>query len=217
MKEGYIKTNGKEAPGQYIAEEAVRTLLTYLGDDPTRDGLRDTPARVLKALREMTTGLSEDPKDILSKRFKVCHDELILLKNIPFTSLCEHHILPFDGIAAVAYIPKPCRYHPFTDEREQPIRIEGGGEVVGLSKLARLVQCFARRPQVQERLTGQIADSIMEHLKPVGAACVIKAEHSCLACRGARLPGCEFVTSALRGVLRNDTAARSELMSLIRD
>src|ERR1700734_4041074 len=124
------------------------------------------------------------------------YDETVILRDIPFNSICEHHLLNFTGTAAVAYVPN-------------------GGEVVGLSKLARLVLCYAKRPQVQERLAGQVVDGVMVHLKPLGAACIIKAEHSCLACRGAKLPGAQFVTSALRGVLKTDVSARAELMALI--
>lgn len=177
-------------------EDAVVRLLEFLGEDPNRDGLRETPSRVCKALREMTEGVGQDVGAILSKRFELSHDELVLIKDIPFTSLCEHHMLPFSGIAHVAYVPS-------------------GGKVVGLSKLARLVQCFAKRLQVQERMTGQIADAVQEHLEPLGSACIVSAEHSCLACRGARLPGVSFVTSALRGVLKGDSSARAELMALI--
>lgn len=177
-------------------EDAVVRLLQYLGEDPSRDGLLDTPKRVLKAFREMTVGMGQNPAEILKTQFSLEHDELVLVKGVPFTSLCEHHLLPFSGHAAVAYIP-------------------ANGKIVGLSKLARLVECFARRPQVQERLTGQIADSIEEHLQPVGTACVISAQHSCMACRGVKLSGVDFVTSALRGVLKGDISARAELMALI--
>lgn len=193
---GYYMMEGKVYPGELIARKAVRTLLQYIGEDPSREGLLDTPKRVLKALKEMTDGLDEDPKSILSTRFELQHDELILLKGIPFTSICEHHLLVFTGTASVAYVPAM-------------------GKVVGLSKLARLVQCFAKRPQIQERLTGQIVDTLMEHLVPKGAACIIEAEHSCVSCRGVKLSGTRFITSALRGVLKEDPRARAEVMSLI--
>ena len=193
----HFGVNGVAVPGFGVAEDAVRTLLRYIGEDPTRDGLVDTPKRVLKALSEMTQGLREDPTKILERQFDLPHDELVLVKGVSFTSICEHHLLPFSGTAAVAYIPG------------------NNNKVVGLSKLGRLVLCFARRPQIQERMTAQIADAIMEHLQPLGAACVVSAEHSCMSCRGVKLPGAAFVTSALRGVLRTDTAARAELMSLI--
>lgn len=196
IKTEHYGWDGKEVPSHALAEDAVRTLLRYIREDPERDGLLDTPNRVVKALAEMTEGLHQDPAVILARRFELQHDEMILVKDIPFTSVCEHHLLPFTGKAAVAYVPD-------------------GHQVVGLSKLARLVLCFAKRPQVQERMTGQIADAVVEHLKPLGAACIIKAEHNCLSCRGARLPGVNFVTSALRGVLKTDPAARAELMSLV--
>jgi GTP cyclohydrolase I len=177
-------------------EDAVVRLLQYLGEDVTRDGLKGTPARVLKAMAEMTEGMYQNPAEILERQFDLPYDEMVMLKHIPFTSMCEHHMLPFTGTATVAYIPD-------------------GKKVVGLSKLARLVLCFAKRLQIQERMADQIVTSLMEHLQPSGAACIIKAEHSCMACRGVRLPGTEFVTSALRGVFRNDLSARAELMSLI--
>lgn len=192
----WFSKDGQMIPSETHAQAAVRVLLRYIGEDPNRDGLRDTPKRVLKALSEMTSGMIEDPAKILERQFALEHDELILLKEIPFTSLCEHHLLPFSGTAAVAYVPQ-------------------GGVIVGLSKLARLVQCFARRPQVQERMTGEVADSLVKHLQPIGAACIISAEHSCMACRGARLPGAKFVTSALRGALKEDPRARAELISLM--
>ncbi len=192
-----FRCNGRVIPSQAAAEAAVKILLAYIEEDVNRDGLIDTPARVLKALKEMTAGLHQDPMTILQKQFSLDHDELVLLREIPFTSICEHHLLPFSGTAAVAYIPSK-------------------GMVVGLSKLARLVQCFAQRPQIQERMAGQIVDTIMEVLSPAGAGCIIEAEHSCLACRGAKLPGCKFVTSAMRGVFRDDPTARAELMSLVR-
>lgn len=179
-------------------EDAVVRILQYLGEDVTRDGLKGTPARVLKALTEMTEGMHQDPADILKRQFELGHDEMVVLKGIPFTSLCEHHMLPFSGVAHVAYIPD-------------------GKRVVGLSKMARLVLCFAKRLQIQERMTGQVVDAIMEHLKPLGAACVIKAEHSCMSCRGVRLPDTSFITSALRGVLFSDKSARLELMALLGD
>ncbi len=191
--DGWIKLPWETDHGP---EDAVVRLLQYIGEDPRRDGLKDTPKRVLKAMREMTEGLREDPAQILERRFELGHDELVVLRDIPFNSICEHHLLGFTGTAAVAYVPN-------------------GSQVVGLSKLARLVLCFAKRPQVQERMAGQIVDSVMKHLEPAGAACVIKAGHSCLACRGAKLPGAQFVTSALRGVLKTDVSARAELMALI--
>ncbi len=198
MAHGHYRmgSSGHVIPSQALAEDAVRTLLAHVGEDIGRDGLKDTPLRVIKALLEMTGGLRENPAEILERRFDLAHDELVILRDIPFTSLCEHHLLVFSGIAHVAYIP-------------------AGGKVVGLSKLARLVLCFARRPQIQERIASQVADALMEHLQPLGAACIVSAEHSCLSCRGAKLPGVKFVTSALRGALKDDKAARAELMSLV--
>ena len=193
---GWYGSNGKIYPSEEAAQEAARVLLLYLGEAIDREGLVDTPKRMLKALREMTEGYQDDPKTILQRRFSLFHDELTLLTRIPFVSLCEHHLLPFSGVASVGYVP-------------------ANNQIVGLSKLARLVACFARRLQIQEQLTGQIADSLVEHLQPLGAACIIQAEHSCLACRGARVSGTRFVTSALRGCLKEDVRARAELMSLI--
>lgn len=190
--------------GHYEAEQvacqAVRTLLRYIGEDPDRSGIEDTPMRVVKALREMTSGLREDPKEILSRQFDLEHDELLILRGVPFTSLCEHHLLPFTGEATVAYIPKP-------DET-------GRNKVVGLSKLARLVLCFAKRPQIQERMTSQVTNALIENLNPLGAACLIKAKHSCMSCRGVRLDA-EFITSSIKGVFFSDPLARAELMRLI--
>lgn len=188
-----------------IAQQCVKSLLRFIGEDPDRDGLIDTPKRVVKALKEMTSGVNELPEEILSKQFALQHDEMVVLRNIPFTSLCEHHMLPFSGYAGVAYIPKP--YNPLT---------KIGGYVVGLSKLARLVQCYAKRLQVQERMTSEIADALVKYLHPQGAACVIVAQHSCLSCRGARISGSEFITSAMRGCFASDMSARLELLSLLK-
>lgn len=174
---------------------AVRTLLQHIKEDPDRDGLRDTPARVVRALVEMTGGYAEDPAKILSCSFDVDHNELVLVQGIRFVSLCEHHILPFGGVAHVAYIPN--------------------GRVVGLSKLARLVHCFARRLQVQERLTEQIATALMEHAKATGVGVILKAKHSCMGCRGVRQPDAEMVTSVMLGALREVPAARAELLGLL--
>ena len=178
------------------AEYAVRELLTAIGEDPDRDGLRDTPARVARAYREMFAGLRQDPRDVLSTTFELGHDELVLVKDIEMASCCEHHLLPFVGRAHVGYIPS----------------VEG--RVTGLSKLARLVDVFARRPQVQERLTTQIADSLMDVLKPRGVIVVVECEHMCMTMRGVRKHGSKTITSAVRGQLRIP-ATRSEAMSLI--
>lgn len=180
---------------QYVAEEAVRVLLRYIDEDPTRSGLVDTPGRVIRAMREMTQGQKQDPAEILSRTFDEQCDEMIVLRGIRFTSLCEHHLLPFDGIANVGYLP---------------------GKVVGLSKLARLVECFARRLQMQERLTKQIVEALAEHLQAKGAGCIIRAKHACMGCRGVRKPDAEMVTSCLLGAFREDDKARAEFMALCR-
>lgn len=192
-----ISTNGDRATiDRELAERGVWDLLAWIGEDPTRDGLRDTPARVTKAWRELTSGYSMDPAQILSTTFAVDFDEMVVVRRIPFASLCEHHILPFTGHATVAYIPDP-----------------EGGRVVGLSKLARLVDCFARRLQVQERMTGQIAQAIEENLRPIGVGVVITASHTCMSIRGIERAG-EMVTSSMLGGIREDPAARSELLAL---
>ena len=177
-------------------ERAIRELLLAVGEDPERDGLRDTPARVARAYAEIFAGLYVDPREVLTTTFNLGHEEMILVKGIEVYSTCEHHLVPFHGVAHVAYIPGP------------------DGRVTGLSKIARLVDLFARRPQVQERLTAQIADAIMEVLKPGGALVVVECEHLCMSMRGVRKPGSRTVTSAVRGQLRN-AATRAEAMSLI--
>ncbi|GAA5227630.1 GTP cyclohydrolase I FolE [Paeniglutamicibacter antarcticus] len=177
-------------------ENAVREILYAIGEDPDRDGLLDTPKRVAKAYKEFFAGLHEDPSDHLSTTFDIQHDELVLVKDIPFYSTCEHHLVPFHGTAHVGYIPGP------------------EGKVTGLSKLARLVEVFAKRPQVQERLTTQIVEALVEHLNPRGAMVVIECEHMCMSMRGVRKPGAKTVTSAVRGQLR-EPATRAEAMSLI--
>lgn len=184
-----------EGSDESSIEDAIVRQLQFIGEDPARDGLRETPARVARALREMTAGYSEDPKLILSKQFEVKSDELIVVKRIPFWSLCEHHLLPFHGNATVGYIPGD------------------SGKVVGLSKLARLVHCFARRLQVQERMTREIAEAITTHLGARGAGCVVEAEHTCMSARGIRT-GAPMITSSLLGVLRD--AAREEFLALSR-
>lgn len=178
------------------AEAAVRELLVAIGEDPDREGLQDTPARVARAWVELVSGLDADPVDALSAVFDVGHDELVLVKDIEMWSLCEHHLVPFFGVAHVGYIPGE------------------GGHVTGLSKLARLVDVFARRPQVQERLTTQIAEAIVDVLEPRGVIVVIEAEHLCMTMRGVRKAGSRTVTSAVRGQLR-DPATRAEAMGLI--
>ena len=176
-------------------EKAVREILLAVGEDPDREGLVKTPNRVARAYGELLAGLQDDPRRHLKTVFTEQYDEVVLLRDIEFHSLCEHHLLPFTGRAHVAYLP--------------------AGQVVGLSKLARLVEGFARRPQVQERLTTQIADALMEELNPVGAVCVIEATHSCMTIRGASKVGSMMVTSALRGIFKDNPASRSEVLSLI--
>jgi GTP cyclohydrolase I len=178
-------------------EAAVRELLAAIGEDPDRAGLQDTPARVARAYAEMFAGLTQDPYDVLATTFDEGHDELVLVKDIPMYSTCEHHLVPFHGVAHVGYIPGR------------------DGRVTGLSKLARLVEVYARRPQVQERMTRQVADALYEVLKPRGVIVVIEAEHLCMAMRGIRKPGATTMTSAVRGIFRENAATRSEAMGLI--
>jgi GTP cyclohydrolase I len=179
------------------AEAAVRELLLAVGEDPDRPGLQETPARVARAYEETFAGLWQDPYEALTATFDEDHDELVLVKDIPMYSTCEHHLVPFHGAAHVAYIPGL------------------DGKVTGLSKLARLVEVYARRPQVQERMTAQIADALQEVLKPRGTLVVIEAEHLCMAMRGVRKPGSRTVTSAVRGIFRENASTRAEAMSLV--
>jgi GTP cyclohydrolase I len=185
------------APGVDLPriERAVREILIAVGEDPDREGLVRTPNRVARAYAEMLSGLKSDPRQYLRTVFTERYDEVVLLRDIEFHSMCEHHLLPFTGRAHVAYLPD--------------------GKVVGLSKLARLVDGFAHRPQVQERLTTQIADAMMEELNPIGAACVIEATHTCMTIRGAHKPGSVMVTSALRGIFRENPSSRNEIISLL--
>lgn len=177
-----------------ITEAAAKQLLRHIGEDPTRDGLRDTPARVVRALEEMTRGYTDDPGAILSTTFDVRCDEMIVVRDVAFYSLCEHHLLPFFGRVHLGYVPSD--------------------RVVGLSKLARLVDCFARRLQVQERLTNEIADAMVEHIGARGAGVIVCARHLCMGARGVQKPDAEMQTSALRGVFREDAAARAEFLRL---
>jgi GTP cyclohydrolase IA len=179
------------------AEAAVRELLIAVGEDPERPGLRETPGRVARAYAETFAGLWQDPVDVLATTFDEDHDELVLVKDIPMYSTCEHHLVPFHGVAHIGYIPGQ------------------DGRVTGLSKLARLVEVYARRPQVQERMTSQIADALDGVLKPRGVLVVIQAEHLCMAMRGVRKPGASTVTSAVRGIFRDNPATRNEAMSLV--
>jgi GTP cyclohydrolase I len=181
---------------QERAEKAITELLHAIGEDPSREGLADTPKRVARALHENFQGLFQDPKDVLTTTFDLGHEELIIVKDIEVFSHCEHHLTPFHGRAHIGYIPGP------------------SGKVTGLSKLARLVDLFARRPQVQERLTTQIADAMVEILQPGGVIVIIDCEHLCMSMRGVRKSEARTVTSAVRGMLR-DPATRAEAMSLI--
>jgi len=178
------------------AERAVREILLAIGEDPEREGLKGTPARVARSYTEIFAGMAQRPEDVLTTTFELGHDELILVRDIEVYSTCEHHLVPFHGVAHVGYIPGR------------------DGRVTGLSKLARLVDVYARRPQVQERLTTQIADALIEHLKPLGVLVVIECEHLCMSMRGVRRPGSRTITSAVRGQLR-DPATRAEAMGLV--
>jgi len=176
-------------------KKAVKEILLAVGEDIEREGVRWTPERVAKMYVELLSGMQEDPKKHLSSVFTENYDEIVLLRDIPFFSICEHHLMPFIGSAHVAYLPS--------------------GAVLGVSKLARIVDCFAHRLQVQERLTNQIADFIMEGLKPQGTAVVLEASHSCMTIRGIKKPGSIMVTSAIRGIFKRDQRSRNEVMSLI--
>lgn len=180
------------------AERAVRELLLAIGEDPSRPGLVRTPERVARSFREIFAGLSVDPSEVLATTFKEGHDGLVVVREIPVYSMCEHHLLPFHGVAHIGYIPNK------------------SGEVTGLSKLARLVDLYAKRPQVQERLTGQVADAMVERLSPRGAIVVIECEHLCMGMRGIRKPGSITSTSEVRGIFQTNASSRAEAMSLIR-
>jgi GTP cyclohydrolase I len=179
------------------AEAAVRELLFAIGENPDRDGLKATPRRVAKAYAETMAGLFVDPDDVLETTFDEGHDEMVLVKDIPLYSTCEHHLVPWHGSAAVGYIPGQ------------------DGRITGLSKLARVVDMYARRPQVQERLTSQVADAVMKRLQPRGVIVVVQAEHLCMAMRGVRKPGTTTTTSAVRGIMQTDPRSRAEALSLI--
>jgi len=192
-------THDVDAPAVDVAriERAVHEILIAIGEDPTRDGLLDTPARVARAMVEQYAGLRQRPADILSTVFDANHDEMIIVKDVEVYSTCEHHLVPFHGVAHVGYIPNV------------------KGEITGLSKLARLVDVFAKRPQVQERMTAQIADAIEEILQPRGVIVVIECEHLCISMRGVRKPGARTVTSAVRGAFRESDRTRAEALRLI--
>jgi GTP cyclohydrolase I len=189
--------SGRSGIDEARAAAAIRELLIAVGEDPDRPGLVDTPGRVARAYAETFAGIWQDPGEILSTTFDENHDELVLVKDIPMYSTCEHHLVPFHGRAHIGYIPGE------------------DGRVTGLSKLARLVEVYARRPQVQERMTAQIADALADVLKPRGVLVIIEAEHLCMAMRGIRKPGATTVTSAVRGIFRDNAATRSEAMSLV--
>jgi len=176
-------------------EKAVTEILLAIGEDPQREGIRATPQRVARMYTELLAGMHHDPKQHIGRVFTEKYDEIVLLRDVPFYSICEHHMMPFIGKAHVAYLPK--------------------GKVLGVSKLARIVDCFARRLQVQERLTGQIADFIMDNLEPKGVALVLEAAHSCMTIRGIKKPGSMMVTSALRGIFKKDPKSRHEVMTLM--
>ena len=182
---------------EILIQEAIRTIIQAVGEDPAREGLRDTPARIAQVYAEVFSGVCQDPLAALSGGFDEGHQEMVVLKDIPFYSMCEHHFLPFYGVAHVGYIPK--------------------GRVVGIGNLARVVEILAKRPQVQERLTSQVADTLEEGLHPAGVAVVIQAEHLCMTMRGIKKPGSNVVTSATRGVFRKNAKTRSEFLALIHD
>ena len=192
-------TGHSESPAvdQARIEDAVREILLAIGEDPDRDGLRETPARVARAYAEQFAGMRGEPQDVLTTVFDADHDEMVLVREIELYSTCEHHLTPFFGFAHVGYIP---------NEK---------GQITGLSKLARLVDLYARRPQVQERMTSQIADALMSVLEPRGVIVVIEAEHLCMSMRGVRKPGAKTVTSAVRGIIRESDRTRAEAMSLV--
>lgn len=178
-------------------EEAVRLILEAIGEEPGREGLLDTPKRVAKMYEEVFSGLNDDPKKYFDTIFSEDHEELVLVKDIPFYSMCEHHLVPFYGKAHVAYLPR-------------------NGRVTGLSKLARAVEAVAKRPQLQERITSTIANAIMEKLEPHGVMVVVEAEHMCMTMRGVKKPGAVTVTTAVRGLYKEDAQARSEVLALIK-
>lgn len=192
VAEGWLRFPWENEDGP---EDAVIRLLQWIGEDPTREGLLDTPKRVVKAFREMTAGLHVDPASVLGTIFNETSDQMVVVRGIRFSSMCEHHLLPFTGTAAVGYVPD--------------------GRVIGLSKIPRLVEVFAKRPQVQERMTNQIAETLMKCLSPKGVGVVVKAHHSCMGCRGVRQPDAEMITSCVLGCMKDTDAARAELMGFV--
>jgi GTP cyclohydrolase I len=197
MTTGQLPNAPRLAPpvDQDRIERAFREMIAAIGEDPAREGLRETPERVARMYAELFEGLRVDPTSYLKVKFTAGHDEMVILRDIPFYSMCEHHFMPFHGVAHVGYIPD--------------------GKIVGLSKLARLVEAFARRPQIQEQLTGQIADALMDSLQPDGVGVVIEAEHLCMTQRGVKKAGSRMVTSATRGLFRNHDVTRSEFLALV--
>ena len=179
-------------------ENAIYEILENIGEDPSREGLLKTPYRVTKMYKELFWGINKDPKDEINIIYEENHDEVILVRDISFYSICEHHLIPFFGVAHVAYLPK-------------------NGKITGLSKLARVVECTARRLQLQERMTSQIANALDEKLNPLGVAVVIEAEHLCMSMRGIKKPGSQTVTSVLKGIFQTNQATRAEVLSLIRE
>lgn len=197
-----LQVHGQACQRQNGAEEAVRILLRNMGENPEREGIRDTPKRVVKAFAEMTKGYNLKVEDVLKTQFdedSTNMDEMVILRGIPFTSLCEHHLLPFVGTMDVGYIPQ---------------KTTNGVRVVGLSKLARLVDMYACRLQIQERLTGQVTAALMDYVTHVGAAAVCRSVHSCMTCRGVLKSGAEMVTSSMRGIFRDDPKTRAEFLTL---
>jgi len=190
-----MSDKGKTSVDNKRIEKAVREILLAVGEDTGREGLKETPERVARMYAELLAGMQEDPKEHLRSVFSENYDEIVLLRDIPFYSICEHHLMPFIGSAHVAYLPS--------------------GAILGVSKLARIVDCFARRLQAQERLTYQIADFIMNNLKTQGVAVVLEASHSCMTIRGIKKPGSVMVTSAVRGIFKRDPKTRNEVMSLL--
>jgi GTP cyclohydrolase I len=195
VKEPEMKENNNNHVDHQKIEKAIRQILEAVGEDLNREGIKRTPQRVANMYAELLGGMQEDPREHLKGVFQEDYDEIVILRDIPFYSICEHHLMPFIGSAHVAYLPK--------------------GNVLGVSKIARIVDCFSRRLQVQERLTNQIADFLMDNLQPMAVAVVLEASHSCMTIRGAKKPGSIMVTSAIRGVFRNDQKSRSEVLSLL--
>ena len=197
MSETLTKTNSHIQKESEVIENAIRKILLEIGEDPNREGLLQTPSRVHRMYKEIFSGINKDPKDEITATYREDHDEIILVKDIAFYSMCEHHLVPFFGTAHVAYLPK-------------------NGLITGLSKLARVVEVTSKRPQLQERMTMQIAKAIEKKLNPTGVAVVIEAEHMCMSMRGIKKPGSKTITSVLTGVFRTNQASRAEVLSLIK-